>query len=255
MTENPPLSIYPDLGDRVYHLIREQILAGKMPPGSLLLGVELAREIGVSRTPVADALNVLAAEGLVQLVPRKGYFVASFDAQDYLDLMEARLAIELAAVERSKVSPTHVAALQEEIDAMAKCVDEQGHFRDFHEGVRCDMCFHERLVDTAANAYLGELYRRLSARVHLAHVHFSLIAPPRPAADIAREHLALLAAFASGDQGALRAAVVAHVEGSTRFYAAIEPDPPASQPAEVRSANVPAARQFRWLGRHHPAGA
>lgn len=257
MSETRPLSTYPDLGDRVYHLIREQILTGQMPPGSLLLGVELAREIGVSRTPVADALNVLAAEGLVQVLPRRGYFVASLDRQAYTDLMDARLALELAAVERAMSGPNRpaVTVLEKQMARLKECVDENGVFRDYQEWVRRDMQFHELLVESAANPYLSEIYLRLSARVQLANVHFSLSGRTRPARDAAAEHADILAAFAARDLGALRAALERHVAHSVAFYGPIAAERAPAPVADAPLEQPAASRRLRWLTRTNPSKA
>lgn len=255
MSETPSLSIYPDLGDRVYHLIREQILSGKMPPGSLLLGVELARVIGVSRTPVADALNVLATEGLVEIVPRKGYYVTSLSIHDYRELMDARLAIELAVVERMDITQQQLAVLQEAHATVGECAAAKGSARDCQELIRRNVCFHELLVDGSTNRYLVELYRRLSARIHLAYTHFSLAAPLRPVHDSVQEHAAIMTALAAGDLVALKVAVAEHVEHTTEFYTTNTPEPPPSQPVTEKNVATSPSRRLPWLGRNHPATA
>lgn len=255
MTDSAPLAHYPDLGDRVYYLIREQILTGKLPPGSLLLGVELARDMGVSRTPVADALNVLAAEGLVEVSPRKGYFVATLDTQAYLDLMDARLAIELAAVERgiTRANDSQRAAIRQQLALVNECRDEERHGDDYQEWLRRDAEFHELLVGSAGNPYLTEVYRRLSARVHLAHIRFSLNAGLRPSQHAMREHEAILAAFESGDLAALKAAIGEHSDRSVQFYAASRPEETAPQPVEQGTFATRAAKRLRWPGRNRLA--
>ncbi len=261
--EQPPLSQYPDLGDRVYYLIREQILTAQMPPGSLLLGVELAREMGVSRTPVADALNVLAAEGLVESVPRKGYFVATVDTQDYQDLMDAMRVIELSAVEMgiARASQEQRLALRQQVGWADECLSTQEVRGNYQEWVKRDEQFHELLVETSGNSYLSDSYRRLGARAMMARVYLSFSSAPRPCQETAREHAAILAAFEAGDLAALRAAISEHRERSAQLYAAARATIAASAPTEATPGPKPAskpasaARRLHWPGRNRPAEA
>lgn len=94
------LTDYPDLGEKAYQFIRDQILGGALAPGARLLVVDLAKRLGVSRTPVKDALNRLSAEGLALRIPRKGYLVLAIQAREVAELMEARLVVEMGAAER-----------------------------------------------------------------------------------------------------------------------------------------------------------
>jgi GntR family transcriptional regulator, rspAB operon transcriptional repressor len=246
-----PLSHYPDLGDRVYSLIREQILSGALPPGSLLLGVELARDFGVSRTPVADALNVLAAEGLLEVVPRKGYFVTSLDTPAYLDLLDARLAIELAAVERgiTRASASQRATIRRHLDEMNERLDGQGRHSDHVQWIRQDGEFHEQLVELSGNNYLVEMHRRLNDRVHLAHLRLFANAGARPSADVVREHEAILAAFERCDLGALKAAISEHLDGSVRFYATIHLEEQTVPLAKQDHVATKPGRRLPWIGK------
>src|SRR5512138_2133489 len=111
---------YQDLGERVYEVVRDQIVTCELAPGSPLPVGDLARQLGVSLTPVRDALNRLAAEGLVDDVPRKGYFVSSLDPEDVSDLLQARRLIEMAAVEHGldSVEASQLADMERLVDEM-----------------------------------------------------------------------------------------------------------------------------------------
>ncbi len=253
MSAAPSLSAYPDLGDRVYSVIREQILSGKMAPGSLLLGVELAREIGVSRTPVSDALNVLVTEGLVTNTPRKGYFVASFSLRDYLYLMDTRLALEQAAIDRVLFGHEHCLQLERAQQEICHCQSSGDASQDVQDWIRLDLAFHGTLVATAANPVLVDCYQRLGARIHLAHTHFSLEAQFRPLADRVREHEAIVSAFKAGDVELLRQEVTLHVHSTAIYYcshfAGVETEPvleeaPLKPPARTGNRGLP------WLNRN-----
>ncbi len=99
---------YPDLGEKTYRVIKDRILAGEFDPGSRLVVVELAQELGVSRSPVKDALNLLVGEGLVEQVPGKAFVIATADANSFSQLLDfsSWSWLQLSAVFASSRMPT-----------------------------------------------------------------------------------------------------------------------------------------------------
>lgn len=89
---------YLPLRDVVFQTLRQSILTGKMEPGERLMEVQLADELGVSRTPVREAIRMLELEGLVVMIPRRGAQVASITEQDLRDVLEVRATLEQLAV-------------------------------------------------------------------------------------------------------------------------------------------------------------
>jgi DNA-binding GntR family transcriptional regulator len=85
--------------ESVYQYLKEKIIYDEFPPGTLLREGELATELEVSKTPVREALNGLKYEGLVEVIPYKGYIVSQLSFQDLKDLFELRIIFETAAVE------------------------------------------------------------------------------------------------------------------------------------------------------------
>ncbi len=146
----PGVVNYPDLGEQVYDIIRGRILTVQLRPGSPLPVVDLTRQLGVSRTPVTDALNLLTAEGLVENVPRKGYFVARIAIRDYLEILDARLAIELAAVERgiAGLAAAQLEAMRHQNERMAQSVEGGSEMADYAEWMKRDSQFHRLLVES-----------------------------------------------------------------------------------------------------------
>src|SRR2546421_13031594 len=98
-------------------LIRQAILDGRLEPGSRLKEEELARELGISRTPVREALLVLQAEGLVDAVPNRGAVVRSHDANDLEDLYQLRALLEGYAARRAAANVTE----QDVVELWASC--------------------------------------------------------------------------------------------------------------------------------------
>src|SRR5512136_2843678 len=88
-----------DLTERTYAVLKDRILTRRMEPGARVSVPEVASALGVSRTPVNDALKRLANEGLVEIVPRRGTFVTGLTASDVSELFDIRLLIEAHAVE------------------------------------------------------------------------------------------------------------------------------------------------------------
>ncbi|HEX2314537.1 MAG TPA: GntR family transcriptional regulator [Thermomonospora sp.] len=102
------------LPEEVASYVREQIMSGAFRPGDFLRMDPIAEAVGVSNTPVREGLVALASEGFIQLVPRRGFVVASFTRQDVRDLFwaQAKLAGELAARAAKKITPAQIARLE-----------------------------------------------------------------------------------------------------------------------------------------------
>ncbi|MCL4370257.1 MAG: GntR family transcriptional regulator [Chloroflexi bacterium] len=221
MANSAPLVNYPDLGEKVYEAIRDQIVTCELAPGSPLPVVELARQFGVSLTPVRDALNRLAAEGLVEDVPRKGYFVARLDHEEIVDLLDARRLIELAAVEQGieLAEPDQMDEMRLLLEEMAPLFDEEGHCLDYAEFSRLDSQFHLLVVATAKNRHLLQIYRGLSVHLHIFRTNLAAQGGYRRRLASVREHRAILRAFESRDLPDVKAALSAHVRGVMAEFA------------------------------------
>src|SRR5919205_4629694 len=102
------------LPEEVATYVRELIISGAVRPGEFLRMEPIAEAVGVSNTPVREGLLALRSEGFVQLVPRRGFVVAPFTAQDVRDLFwaQAQLAAELAARAATKITPDRIVALE-----------------------------------------------------------------------------------------------------------------------------------------------
>ena len=92
---------YLPLRDVVFNTLRQAILKGELKPGERLLEIALAERLGVSRTPVREAMRKLEQEGLVVMIPRRGAQVASITEKDLNDVLEVRIALENVAIEKA----------------------------------------------------------------------------------------------------------------------------------------------------------
>jgi DNA-binding GntR family transcriptional regulator len=131
-------------------LVRELILGGQLPPGARLGEVELAERLGVSRTPVREALRQLATEGLVDLPPNRGARVASWSATELNAVFEVRGALEprLTALAANAVTDNDIDELEELAESMSRA-GEPGLAQDLDALVQLNQRFHDRLVELA----------------------------------------------------------------------------------------------------------
>lgn len=150
--------------DRVYEQLKSKAIAYDIKPGERLNEGELAREFGVSRTPLREALNRLNTEGLIRFVPGKGFYCRDLDVHDIFALYELRKAIEVAAI-RLAIKR----AKDEDIDELLKFLDSTGPEvggRTTDELVALDETFHERLIAMSGNPEMLRVLRNIDARIH-----------------------------------------------------------------------------------------
>jgi DNA-binding GntR family transcriptional regulator len=104
-----------NLSDRIFKIIEKEIVGGAIKPGQRLIETELAENLGTSKSPVREALKRLEGEGIVTLIPRKGYFVRDIDRKSIEDFVDIMIVIEPAIVKN---------ALKQKTDAVCKEIDE-----------------------------------------------------------------------------------------------------------------------------------
>ncbi|MFM2289449.1 MAG: hypothetical protein RL684_2592 [Pseudomonadota bacterium] len=149
--------------ERIYNELKTQAICYAMKPGSRLNEGELARSLGVSRTPLREALNRLATAGFLSFEPTKGYFRKPLDAVEILDLYEMRQAVESAAVQLAaeRASDAALAEIGEYLADSMRADQECG----VDELVRFDEGFHERIVALAGNAEMLASLRNINDRI------------------------------------------------------------------------------------------
>ncbi len=151
--------------EAVISLLRQRILDGKFAPGARLLEIELAKGLGVSRTPVRDALRVLAAEELLNYVPNRGYSVPPLSLKDILDAYDARGTLEGMAcrlVAEEGLAPPMLVKLEEILQRSEDVLhSEAWGEHEQAEWRRLNTAFHLVLVDCAKNHHLATIARHL----------------------------------------------------------------------------------------------
>jgi DNA-binding GntR family transcriptional regulator len=151
-------------GQRAYQATKDQILSGEVRGGQLLSEVEVAASLGVSRTPVHEAFLRLAAEDLLELLPRRGAVVVPVPPQEATDLLEMRLALEASAVRRLCRTSEPLDALFAELTDLIGAQREGAGAGDEHRFAAADDAFHHRIVEAAGNAIAQRFYGSLRDR-------------------------------------------------------------------------------------------
>lgn len=193
--------------DRVYAHVKAGILDQRYPAGDLLTEGDIAAEVGVSRTPVREALLRLESEGLVRLYPKRGALVVPVSAAEARDVLEARALIEAWAAPRAvAVGVPLVQRLEPLLDEMRRHADA-GNTRPF---VEADRAFHEAVVESAGNAILSRLYASLRDR-QLCMSQAAVSAAETRMATAIEQHDQLLQALRAGNAEVFAARVAEHV--------------------------------------------
>ena len=197
---------------RVYQHTKGKILSGEMRGGQLLSEVELSLELGVSRTPVHEAFLRLAAEDLIDMVPRRGAVVIPVPTSEAVDLLEMRLALETAAARRLCRSPQLV---DQVLNDLAELIDQQrrdAEIGDVAHFAAADDRFHRRIVEAAGNTIGERFYRTLSDRQHRLMAAAVDAHKPR-LTQLVEEHTQLAGALGRRDSEGFEAILLAHLEG------------------------------------------
>ena len=204
--------------DEAYAVLRRRILDNVYPPGHQALESDLADELGISRTPMREAMLRLANEGLVEVVPRHGMRVLPVSAADMAEIYVVLTALESAAAEllaARRPSDAELKPLVEATRDMSRALKAD----DLDAWAEADERFHQRLIELAGNRTLKEAVQRLGDRAHRARM-FTLRLRPKPV-NSTREHTALLERIRAGDgQGAVQVNR-AHRERASRELLAI----------------------------------
>jgi DNA-binding GntR family transcriptional regulator len=201
------------LAAQVRAQLLERIMDRDLPPGARLNIDALAREMGVSSSPLREALAALAARGLVRNEAFLGFSVAPMPDATFLHAMfDTRLRLEpwLAARAARAIGPAQLARLR---DALADMAPEarRGPWQRHHAHAAADESFHETIAEASGNAPARQALAALNAQIHVSRLY---LAAQTGAEETAAEHRHLLAALEARDPAAAEAAMTAHLEGS-----------------------------------------
>lgn len=198
---------YLPLRDVVFQTIRQGILHGVLPPGQRLMEIHLAKHLGVSRTPVREAIHMLELEGLVMMVPRHGAVVAEITQKDLQDVLAVRCALEALAVDLASQSIT-----PEEIQSLCvntKKFEELINSDDISALAECDVAFHDIIFSATHNNRLIQLLNNLSEQMYRYRLEYLKDKTAHPA--LLQEHKEIIMHLENRDTTKAREVITKHI--------------------------------------------
>lgn len=186
------------VGEQVTDHIRHLILSGELPPGARLVGKHLAEDLGISRTPVREALHRLAQENLVVRRETGGFEVRPLSAKEVEEVVGVRAALESYAMELAaqRITPQVLDSLRRNVDDYAQALQGKKTMRL----VKLNTAFHETIYEAAGSRVLRGQINDLAEILHRFRV--ALLSEPEVAARSLKDHRRLLEALSNGDSRA-----------------------------------------------------
>jgi DNA-binding GntR family transcriptional regulator len=196
--------------EKAYQYLRENVLIDSTMQGKFLNEQELAAEIGVSRTPVREALLLLVSDGLVELIPQRGAYIPVVTGREISELMELRGVLENHAARlaiESGIVPAEAMAHTLKQQAALPVDHEMESAREF---IRLDAQFHQQLIDAAGNELMSRTYSKLHVRQVLVGID-ALFRTSGRRDHVCREHQDILDALVQGDSQRAQSAIDHHL--------------------------------------------
>lgn len=203
---------------QVAEIVRSAILSGALVPGDQLKQDDLRAELGVSPTPIREALRQLESEGLVTLYPNRGVFVASVSAEELFGvLLPVRLVLERYAV--SQVLPEFSNELFAGLERQVRAMEQAAAADDRASVYEADMAFHELLVASSGAPHTIQLWRAVQPRVRVVMYQLG----PRHSSldEIPAEHVEFLEVLGRGDPSEVDSFLERHIVGDSERLLAL----------------------------------
>ena len=200
------------LRDVVFNTLRKAILTGQLKPGERLMEVHLAGKLGVSRTPIREAIRKLELEGLVIMIPRRGAEVAQITEKSLKDVLEVRRALDALSVELACVRIT-----DEEIKELAEaCHAFEAATREKDASViaKADVALHDIIVQATGNRRLKQLVNNLSEQMY--RYRFVYIKDESQHDKLIAEHKKIYESILNRDSRAAAEAAKLHIDNQER---------------------------------------
>lgn len=199
---------YLPLRDVVFNTLRQEILTGKLKPGERLMEIHLANKLGVSRTPIREAIRKLELEGLVIMIPRKGAEVAQISWKGLKDVLEVRRALDVLAIELAceRMTQEGFASLYEACESF----EEATRTKDTRKIAEADVVFHDIIVASTENKRLIQLVNNLSEQMY--RYRFEYIKDSSQHQMLVEEHKEMCRSIQQKDKAAAASVVKKHID-------------------------------------------
>ena len=210
---NLDLQNHRPLREIVYEELKRQILVGEIAPGTRMMEVELAEDMGVSRTPVREAIRKLEKEGIVTIEPRRGAYASDISIKDMVDVLEVRQMLEGMAASMAAQKVTEEEKLDfVEANSAYKNAVKKGNIEEI---IRYDELFHQLIVSYSGNKTLNQLLSQVQElALRFRYIYYD---------DFSRyenmpvEHEEIEEAIISGDTQKAKVVAEEHVERLKKF--------------------------------------
>lgn len=204
------LDNYKPLREMVFESLREAIIQGRLKPGERLMEMQLAEEMGVSRTPVREAIRKLELEGFVVMIPRKGAYVSGISVRDIVDVFEVRAALEAlaAGLAAERITDKELEELERSIVLAA----ELGDRAELDAIVETDTNFHELIYKACRNERLVQIITHLKEQIQ--RFRTTSLSQPGRSRDALYEHRAVVEAISERNIDLAQTLAREHVENA-----------------------------------------
>lgn len=203
---------YLPLRDVVFKTLRQGILTGELKPGERLMEIHLANKLGVSRTPIREAIRKLELEGLVTMIPRRGAEVAQITEKSMKDVLEVRKVLDNLSVELACERITE----EEKEQLKNACVDFEDAVRtgDFSMIAKTDVVFHDIIVAATRNMRLSQMVNNLAEQMY--RYRFEYIKDSSQHSRLIGEHREICQGIIERDKEKALAAIETHIDNQEK---------------------------------------
>lgn len=200
------------LRDVVFNTLRQAILTGELKPGERLMEIHLANRLGVSRTPIREAIRKLELEGLVTMIPRRGAEVAQITEKSMNDVLEVRRAVDALCVELAcdRISEEALEELKKACDAFEMAVKT----KDVKQIAQADVALHDIIVQATGNNRLIQLVNTLSEQMY--RYRFEYIKDISQHENLVEEHRVIYQAIVNKDKETASRAAKEHIDNQEK---------------------------------------
>lgn len=204
------LDSYKPLREVVFETLREAIINGVLKPGERLMEVQLAEELGVSRTPVREAIRKLELENFVVMIPHKGAYVAGISLKDIADVFEIRAALEglAAAAAAERITDEELEELERILVRKAEIIEAN----DLEKLVEVDTQFHELLYKASRNDRLVQIINNLHEQIQ--RFRSTTLAYPGRMREALEEHKKIVEAISERNAALAQQLAQEHIENA-----------------------------------------
>lgn len=198
---------YLPLRDVVFKTLREAILKGNLAPGERLMEIQLANQLGVSRTPIREAIRKLELEGLVIMIPRRGAEVARITEKDLRDVLEVRASLEELAIGLAceRITDEEIVQLRQALEAFHEVLKDG----DVTKIAESDVAFHDIIFSATQNARLIQIVNNLREQMYRYRLEY--LKDYTTHDRLYSEHQQIVDAVAARDKTLARKLIVEHI--------------------------------------------